>query len=172
MLMAAETMLFTGLIGAYVVLRGSAEVWPPPDQPRLPIGVTWVNTAVLLVSCWTMRRASVALAGRAASSLFRALVQTAALGSTFLVIQGTEWVRLIRYGLTVSSGLYGATFYTLIGVHAFHVLAAVIWLIWVTARFRGRRFSLGRAAVADMCALYWYYVCGLWAILFPLVYLL
>ena len=53
MLMAAETMLFTALIGAYLVLRGSAGEWPPPGQPRLPIGITWMNTGLLAISCFT-----------------------------------------------------------------------------------------------------------------------
>jgi heme/copper-type cytochrome/quinol oxidase subunit 3 len=167
----AELMFFTGLIGAYVVLRGSAGTWPPPDQPRLPLAVTWVNTFVLFMSCWTMYRAWCAHRDKDPVRLYRSLVETTLLGSAFLAIQGTEWVRLVHHGLTVSTSLYGATFYTLIGTHGLHVLAAVIWLVVVVARFHGDRFSLKRAAGTDLCALYWYFVCGLWAVLFPLVYL-
>ncbi len=171
MAIVAESMFFTGLIGAYVVLRGSAGSWPPPGQPRLPLAVTWANTFVLFTSCWTMHRAWCAHRDKKSDRLYRSLVETTLLGSAFLAIQGTEWTRLVHHGLTVSTSLYGATFYTLIGTHGLHVLAAVIWLVVVVARFRGDRFSLGRAAGVDLCALYWFFVCGLWAVLFPLVYL-
>jgi len=171
MVMVAETMLFTTLIGGYIVLRGAAGLWPPPGLPRLPLAVTWVNTAVLAVSCWTMVRAARALRKKQPRQLRFSLAETALLGSTFLLIQGTEWVRLVRYGLTLSAGMYGATFYTLIGCHGLHVLAAVTWLLWVVARVRGDRFTFKNAGVVDLCALYWFYVCGVWAVLFPLVYL-
>ncbi len=171
MLIAAETMLFTGLLGAYVVLRGSADAWPPPDQPRLPLGVTWVNTAVLAGSCWTMARGWKALREKDARGLRVGVAETAVLGAAFLAVQGTEWVRLLGHGLTVSSSVYGATFYTLIGLHGLHVLAAVAWLAAIALRLRGDRFALSRAGGADLCAVYWYFVCGLWAVLFPLVYL-
>jgi heme/copper-type cytochrome/quinol oxidase subunit 3 len=171
MLMVAETMLFTTLIGGYVVLRGAGGAWPPPGQPRLPLAVTWVNTFVLLASCWTMWRARRALKAGEASKLRFSLAETALLGSTFLAIQGTEWVQLVSFGMTMSASVYGATFYLLVGLHGIHVLAAVVWLLVVVARFRGDRFTLKRAAPADLCAIYWFYVCGLWAVLFPLVYL-
>ncbi len=163
MLIASELMFFTGLIAAYLVLRGTAGPWPPPDQPRLPLTITWINTFVLMLSAVTMRR-SVNGLGAGNEARFRSsLGATALLGTTFLVIQGSEWVRLIRHGLTVSTSMYGATFYALIGAHGTHVLAAVIWLL---ALFAGSR----RRGV-DLLALYWYFVCGLWAVLFPLVYL-
>jgi cytochrome c oxidase subunit III len=174
MLMVAESMLFTPLIGGYIVLRGSGgsgAAWPPPGQPMLPLAVTWVNTCVLAASCVTMARAWRAL-GRIQTGRLRAsLVETALLGSTFLAIQGIEWVRLVQFGLRLSGGIYGATFYALIGFHGLHVLAAVCWLLWVVARFRGDRFTLRRTHGVDLCALYWFFVCGLWAVLFPLVYL-
>ena len=173
MLMVAETMLFTTLLGGYIVLRGAGGPWPPPGLPRLPLAVTWVNTVVLMASCWTMYRAWKALGGHPPEprQLRYSLAETALLGSTFLTIQGTEWVRLVRFGLTLSAGVYGATFYLLIGLHGLHVLAAVVWLLWLALRVRGDRFTLKRAAPADLCALYWFYVCGLWAVLFPVVYL-
>ena len=172
MLIAAETMLFTGLIGAYVVLRGTSGPWPPLGQPRLPLAITWANTGLLLLSCWTMSRAVAALRAGHVRRLRLALVETGLLGSAFLGVQGSEWVRLLNHGLTLSTGLYGATFYLLIGLHGAHVAAAVTWLLWLLARSGGGRFTLKRAAGVDLCAIYWYFVCALWAVLFPLVYLL
>jgi heme/copper-type cytochrome/quinol oxidase subunit 3 len=85
----------------------------------------------------------------------------------FLSVQGYEWLQLIRDGLTISTGIYGATFYTLIGCHALHVLAAVVWLSVLWRRVR-KQVSLVQI---DICRMYWQYVCALWVVLFALVYL-
>src|SRR5712692_3131240 len=140
MLIGAETMLFTGLIGAYVMLRFGSVAWPSAHL-YLPVGVTWVNTFVLLFSCYTMHRAIGAIRGGDQRGLVKGLSVTGLLGTMFLSIQGYEWTQLIRDGLTISRGIYGATFYTLIGCHAAHVLAAVIWLLVVVWLARQGRFS-------------------------------
>ena len=90
----------------------------------------------------------------------------------FLPVQGYEWIRLVRFGLTMSSRTYGTTFYTLIGTHALHVAGALVWLA-VTADPGAARARLrGAAAVLRACAMYWHFVVGLWPILFVAVYLL
>jgi len=96
---------------------------------------------------------------------------TAILGTVFLAVQGLEWTRLVAHGLTLSSGTYGSTFYVLIGCHALHVVVAVVWLAVVAVLARNGGFTAARHAALETCAIYWYLVCGLWAFLFPLVYL-
>lgn len=171
MFLGAETMFFTGLIGAYMVLRQASPAWPPPGLPRLPIAVTWANTAALMFSCWTMWRANQAVRMRSPRRLERALSVTCLLGIVFVGVQGSEWIRLVAHGLKVSSGVYGSTFYVLIGVHGLHVLGAVLWLLGVLFRARSNRFSMANAKAVSLVSIYWYYVGGLWLVLFPMVYL-
>ncbi len=166
-----EAMFFAGLIGAFVVFRMGSPLWPPPGQPRLPIVVTWVNTAILLFSACTMWSALRAVRIEDRQGLRTALSVTALLGTIFLVIQGSEWIRLIGHGLTMSAGIYGATFYTLIGCHGLHVLGAVIWLAIVRVAIRGNRFSARGRVSVELCGMYWYFVVALWPVLFWLVYL-
>jgi len=170
MLLVAETMFFSGLIGAYLVFRGSTAVWPPPNLPRLPLAVTWVNTLVLMASALTMLAAVRAVRRDDQAALRRNLAVTGILGVTFLVVQGSEWIRLIHHGLTLSAGTYGATFYTLIGTHAAHVLGAVAWLGLVGWWARRGQVSADHDAALDACAIYWMFVCALWLALFALVY--
>ena len=171
LLIASDIMLFVGLMFAFWVLRLAAPVWPPPLQPRLPLGVTAVNTLVLLGSSAAVALAVRALGPRDRVALVRRLSVGALLGGLFLVIQGYEWVRLIEFGLTVSSGIYGALFYTLIGAHAAHVLAALAWLgITLAAASRGR-FADGHTAPLRACAIYWHFVVALWPALYVSVYL-
>jgi cytochrome c oxidase subunit 3 len=171
-LVMAESMLFAGLIGTYLVFRLSAPTWPPGDLPRLPLGMTLVNSLVLFASVVPMARAIGAVRRDDLRALARTISSTTALGVTFLAIQGLEWLRLVGHGLTLGGSMYGATFYTLIGCHACHVLAAVAWLAVTAVLARRGRFTAARHAPLEMCALYWYFVCGLWALLFPLVYIL
>lgn len=169
---AFESMFFAALVGAFLVFRLRSPTWPPGDLPQLPIAVTWLNTLVLAASAFTMARARAALRDGRRRDLERLLVATASLGTLFLLVQGSEWVRLVRHGLTLSTGMYGATFYTLVGCHGLHVLGAVVWLLVMMARTFRSRFA-GRIRVPlELCGMYWFFVVGLWGALFPLVYLL
>lgn len=168
----AEAMFFTGLVFSFWILRLAAPVWPPPLQPRLPLGVTGLNTLVLLASSAAMVAASRALRAEDRRLAVRRLGTAAGLGALFLLVQGYEWARLIRFGLTVTSGAYGATFYTLIGTHAAHVVGALIWLSLTLLLLARGRFADGRTAPFRACALFWHFVVGLWPVLYLSVYLL
>ncbi|HYK63996.1 MAG TPA: cytochrome c oxidase subunit 3, partial [Patescibacteria group bacterium] len=104
--------------------------------------------------------------------LRRYLLATLALGVTFLAVQGSEWVRLVAHGLRLSSGAYGGTFYILIGCHGAHVTAGVIWLACVVWLALGGRYNARNAHAIELCAVYWYFVCAVWPLLFGLVYLM
>src|SRR5271156_5297352 len=95
MIIASEMMLFSGLIGTFLVYRMSAAFWPPPSLPRLPIAVTWANTLVLLSSAITMTLALRAVHRSRQRLTRRYLLATLALGMTFLAVQGSEWIRLV-----------------------------------------------------------------------------
>jgi heme/copper-type cytochrome/quinol oxidase subunit 3 len=197
----AEIMFFAGLVSAFWVLRLGTAVWPPPLQPRLPVGLTAVNTAVLIASSIAVVAAFRALRRGERRAAARGLGLAAGLGGLFLAIQGYEWARLVHFGLTVSSGAYGGAFYTLIGAHALHVLGALVWLLvslWmlVTGRLdrphwaEGQREAGGsrpdtgrrhgdapraeaarRLGALHACALYWHFVVALWPVLYVSVYL-
>jgi cytochrome c oxidase subunit 3 len=166
--LGAEAMLFAGLISACVVLRAGSAMWPPLDQPRLPVAVTAVNTVILLCSGYTMWRAHAAIRRSQPADLRRWLAATALLGGVFLLVQGTEWVRLLRYGLT---GVYGGVFYTLIGCHGLHVLGALVVVLVVLRGAARGQYTARSHATVTACQLYWFFVVGVWPLLYVLVYL-
>ena len=170
-LICGEIMFFGGLGSAFLILRMTSALWPPPLQPRLPVGVTGVNTLVLLASSVAMVAASRALERDDTRGLVRRLLVAAGLGVAFLAVQGYEWVRLVSFGLTVSSGAYGGAFYTLIGTHAAHVVAAVVWVAATVLLAARGRFAEGRTGPLRACAIYWHFVVALWPILYVAVYL-
>lgn len=170
MFLGAEAMFFAGLIGAFLVFRIGSTIWPPPFQPRLPTGVTGINTLILLASAVTMRSALQANRHGAQARLIRMLSWTAVLGATFLIVQGYEWVRLLHFGLTVSSSVYGGLFYTLIGFHGAHVFGALIWLVVVWLKAQQGRYTKKDEAGLLTCSMYWIFVVALWPILYGLVY--
>lgn len=169
--LATEAMLFAGLISAFLILRAGAPLWPPPGQPRLPIEVTGLNSAVLLFSAYTIHRAVGESRSRRRAGALGWLVATAALGTTFLLVQGAEWIALIRHGLRASSSLYAASFYTVIGCHGLHVLAAVITLIVVLGWTVRWQTTPGGDVRLEVCRLYWLFVVAVWPVLYVLVYL-
>ena len=171
MFLGAEAMFFAGLIGAFIVFRVGSPIWPPPFQPRLPLGVTGVNTVLLVLSAFTMHRGLSCGRRGESARLGRYLAVTALLGGVFLLIQGYEWMRLIHFGLTLSSSVYGGLFYTLIGFHGLHVLGALIWLLGVFFQARRGRYTKQRYVGLQTCTMYWTFVVALWPILYGLVYL-
>jgi heme/copper-type cytochrome/quinol oxidase subunit 3 len=140
-------------------------------QPRLPVEVTGVNTLVLLASSVAVFVGIRALRRGQRQATARLLQTAACLGTLFLVVQGYEWVRLVHFGLTMSSSTYGATFYTLIGAHGVHVLGALAWLTLTLRGLSRGRFTEGRTAPARACAIYWHFVVALWPVLYVAVYL-
>ena len=155
------------------MFRLGSVTWPPPSQAdvRLPIGVTGINTIVLLFSGYTMIRALLSARKDSQKELRRWLLVTGVLGAIFLVVQGSEWVRLVHHGFTLSSGVYGSIFYVLIGCHALHALVAVVWVLGVLAKAIAGRFTVDHYLGVEICAIYWTFVVVLWPILYVLVYL-
>src|SRR5262249_42432453 len=103
-LVCGEFIFSGGLFSPFRLLRLSSALGPPPLQPRLPVGVTGVNTLVLLASSIAMLAAARAAKRDDTPRLVGRLLIAAALGSVFLIVQGYGWVRLVGFGLTVSAG--------------------------------------------------------------------
>jgi heme/copper-type cytochrome/quinol oxidase subunit 3 len=163
----SECMLFAGLISAFTIIRSSALVWPPPDQPRLPVAETALNTAALLASGLCLYLAGRGLA-RGRESARRPLLAALLLGAFFVVFQGVEWVALIRQGLTLTSSNLGAFFYLIVGLHALHAVVGLGVLGSVWLRLQRGWLAPSRLAAAQV---FWYYVVGLWPVLYAVVYL-
>lgn len=172
LVIAGDVMLFAGLLFVFWVLRLSAPVWPPPLQPRLPVGVTAVNTLILLASGAAIGAGVRAARHADGARLVRWFGAGALLGVLFIVVQGYEWIRLVGFGLTVTSGTYGGLFYTVIGAHALHVLVALAWLAATLVLVHRGRLGDGPAASLEACALYWRFVVALWPVLYVCIYLL
>ena len=169
---ASELILFITLLFILFWLRsGLVADWPPPDQPRLPIGITGINTMFLLVSGYTMHRAYRAVKQNASRQLTRWLMITCVLGVVFLTVQGFEWIRLIRFGLSMTSSLYGAMFYTIIGLHAVHVLITVLVLLYLWVRSSAGAYTAEKHTGVVLGYMFWLFVVLIWPILYVLVYL-
>lgn len=163
----SEAMLFAGLISAFQIIKAAAVIWPPPDQPRLPIEATAFNTVVLLASAAMLYRSwQVFQRDRAAAE--RPLLIAMGLGAFFVLFQGFEWVRLIGQGLTMTSSSMGSFFYLIVGIHALHVIVALGVLVYTW-----RRLNQGWIAHDQLLAaqVLWYFVVGLWPVLYAVVYL-
>jgi heme/copper-type cytochrome/quinol oxidase subunit 3 len=163
----AEMMMFAGLISALSIVKAGTVGWPPPGQPRLPIEATAFNTAVLLTSAVLLFVANRDYARDrklAKSPLFWAI----GLGTFFVVFQGYEWVALIRQGLTLTSSNHGSFFYLIVGMHALHAIAGLTVL--ATAGFKLSKGLLKPSTFAAT-QVFWYFVVGLWPVLYYLVYL-
>lgn len=165
-----EIMFFAGLISAFLVFRFSPVEWPPAGQPRLPIEVTAINTVVLILSGFTFYKALKVLREGKKGLYLSLLTLTTLLGIEFLVTQGYEWIQLVKFGLSVHANVYGGFFYSLVGIHGVHVFCGVLALFWVLVRSLMGAYSAKQNLGVDLCRTYWFFVVGLWPILFGLIY--
>ena len=163
----AETMMFAGLMSAFSIVKAGALGWPPPGQPRLPVEATAFNTAVLLASGVVLFFANHAYA-RNRDLAIRLLFTAIGLGAFFVALQGFEWVSLIRQGLTLTSSNHGSFFFLIIGMHGLHAIAGLTVL-----GSAGLKLSKGLLAPSSFAAaqVFWYFVVGLWPLLYFMVYL-
>lgn len=166
---ATEAMFFAGFISAFSLTRAGAPggLWPPPGQPRLPVESTLINTVALLLSAAALHYA--ARKFREDPSLAVRPYQAAiALGAFFVAFQGYEWVNLLSQGLTMTSSTYGAFFYLIVGTHGLHVIGGLGALVWVYQMLRQGMLNKHTMTAMQM---FWYFVVGLWPVLYWLVYL-
>jgi cytochrome c oxidase subunit 3 len=169
---ASEVMFFGGLFGAYFTIRGGAPEWPPPGTPHLDTVYAGVLTATLVSSSFTMQLAVYAVRRDDTRWLVRWLIVTLLLGTAFLIGQGYEYSQLIHEGMTLRSGVFGSTFYTLTGFHGAHVTGGAIFMLIVLLRSISGQFTSTRHDSVEMCSYYWHFVDVVWVGLFSTIYLL
>ena len=169
--LASEVMFFTGLLGAYIVLRAGLPTWPHPGE-ELKIGLAALNTFILLSSSMTMALgvAAVHHADRAKLQLF--LMLTILLGAAFLGVKGYEYSLKFAHGHYPGTGIFWDCYFTLTGLHGLHVLAGVITNLWVLSLTFRPDFLKQRGHLVEISGLYWHFVDVVWIFLFPLVYLI
>ena len=169
-LIAAESAMFTIFLVAYIFYIGKSQSGPTPKEVlEVPI----FATICLLSSSLTIHFAVAALRN-AKSSLFAIWwFLTMALGIIFLVETGREWHHLIfESGLTISTNLFGTTYYSLVGLHAFHVTVGLIGLtIGMILALLGK-VKQEHHERADVFSLYWHFVDVVWIAVFTVVYVI
>jgi cytochrome c oxidase subunit 3 len=171
LLILSLSVLFIASMIAYLVIRARAQVWPPPDMPRLPAGL-WVSTIILLTSSGTVHWAlrSVRLDRQGAFRV--AMLLTTLLGIAFLVSQTINWIALIQAHVTPRLNLYAFSFFVLTALHGLHVIGGLVPLVVVTRRsFQGRYSSTFYAGVR-YCTMYWHFLDVVWLVMFTLIFLI
>ena len=170
-LLGSEAVFFSALIVTYIVNRGRSVTGPYP-QEVLDIPFTALNTFILICSSLTMVTAFAAIQSGETRKMRNWLFATMGLGLVFLAGQAIEFSLLYQHGLSLSSNLFGASFFTLTGLHGAHVLAGVIWIGFVITRaFRGAVTQENPMAV-ELVGLYWHFVDLVWILIFTIVYLI
>jgi cytochrome c oxidase subunit III len=169
-LIIAESAIFTIFVVAYIFYIGKSLSGPTPQQVlHIPI----FNTICLLSSSLTIHLAlNALLAGKNAKFNFFWFL-TFALGTIFLIGTGREWYHLIyEEGLTISTNLFGTTYYSLVGLHAFHVTAGLVGLGVVMILALAGRVKQEHAHRVDVLSLYWHFVDVVWVVVFTVVYII
>jgi len=169
-LIVAESTIFTIFVVAYLFYLGKSITGPTPREVlETPI----FYTICLLSSSLTIHLAAKCLA-RDYTRLFLGFwLLTIALGGLFLYGTAQEWHRLIyERGLTISTNLFGTTYYSLVGLHAFHVTAGLVMLSVVAIFCLAGRVGISQSGRIEVLSMYWHFVDAVWVVVFTVVYVL
>ena len=167
----SECLLFGTLISTYLIYEGRS-VSGPTTREILNIPLTSVSTFVLLMSSLAMvlSLAAVSRGDKRQARIW--LAATVGLGLVFLAGQIYEFNQFVHEGLTITTNLFGSTFFTLTGTHGLHVAVGVIWL--TTLLIMSLRGNLGpeKTTTVEIAGLYWHFVDVVWIVIFTVVYLI
>ena len=169
-LIVAETAIFAIFVIAYLYYIGKSVSGPQPGQVlRLPI----FNTVCLLSSSLTIWFAERALKKGAMAVFNLWWAFTVMLGAIFLGGTAREWNKLIYHdGLTISTNLFGTTFYSLVGLHASHVIIGLTMLLIVLLFGVTGRLKAEHSGNIEVLSIYWHFVDAVWVVVFTVVYII
>ena len=166
----SEVAFFSTLIMAYVIYLGQSATGPTPAEV-LSFPLVLGTTLCLLASSVTIHRAEKALHAGSKSGFAFLWTLTIVLGGLFLAGTAYEWMDLIgTHRLTISRNLFGTTFYTLVGFHAFHVTVGLFMLILVLVLFARGRIAGPHSLGIELVSWYWHFVDVVWIVVFAVVY--
>jgi cytochrome c oxidase subunit III len=168
-LIVAETAIFTIFVTAYLYYLGRDVAGPTPREVlELPI----FGTVCLLSSSFFIVMAEHAI-GHGRMGAFKLWWSvTIVLGVIFLVGTGMEWDKLItRDHLTIATNLFGTTFYSLVGLHASHVIIGLLMLLITLIFALTGKLNASHAERVKVLALYWHFVDAVWVVVFTVVYI-
>jgi len=169
----SDVVLFSAFIFAYLYLRNTIDVWPPilngKQLPRLDVAFAAVNSCVLFGSGVTMHYAMESWKHGKRGAFNVWILATIALGTAFLGGQAYEYAHAQIGGW--SGSIFGASFFTLTGMHGFHVLVGVIYLIVLAIQANKGVYDETHYFGLTAGTLYWHFVDVIWVALFFLFYL-
>lgn len=169
-LIIAESAIFTIFVVAYLFYVGKSLTGPTPREVlETPI----FYTICLLSSSVTVHLAGKSLEQGKRGAFLRFWAMTFVLGGLFLFGTGQEWRRLIyEHGLTISTNLFGTTYYSLVGLHAFHVTVGLVMILIVLICGLAGRVGQDQAGRVGVLSMYWHFVDVVWVVVFTVVYIL
>ena len=169
-LIAAEAAIFTIFVVAYLFYLGKSLTGPmPKDVLSVPI----FYTICLLSSSLTIHLAAKSLRRGSVRSFGILWLSTIALGAAFFYGTAVEWHRLIyQEGLTISTNLFGTTYYSLVGLHGFHVVVGLLALSMVMVFTLLGNVKPEHAERVDVLSLYWHFVDTVWVVVLTVVYVI
>jgi len=167
--MVSDLVLFSSFIFAYLYLRNTGQGWPPPGAPKLDIALAALNSIVLFGSGATMHFALENWKHEHFIKFANWVMVTIVLGALFLSGQVIEYVKIAAgWG---SSGIFGAGFYTLTGMHGFHVFCGIIFLTILLMQATAGKYTFQKYTGLTLGTLYWHFVDVIWVVLFSIFYL-
>jgi cytochrome c oxidase subunit 3/cytochrome o ubiquinol oxidase subunit 3 len=168
-LIIGESAIFTIFVVAYIFYIGKSPFGPTPRQI---LEIPFFNTVCLLSSSFTIWMAERSIEKNRMRDFSLWWSATVVLGLIFILGTAREWQRLIyKEGFTIRTNLFGTTFYSLVGLHATHVVVGLLMLVLVLIFTLTGHVNQRHAERVQVLGLYWHFVDAVWVVVFTVVYI-
>ncbi|MBO9604528.1 MAG: cytochrome o ubiquinol oxidase subunit III [Paenibacillaceae bacterium] len=166
-----DCILFASLFATFVVLRDNTAGGPTASELFEMPGVI-AETFILLTSSFTSGLAVLAMQRGNVKGLIGGLAVTALLGLSFIVLEVTEFVKMVDEGAKISTSGFLSGFYTLVGTHGLHVSLGLVWMTALIFQLARRGITPVTKRKVTIISLYWHFLDVVWIFVFTIVYLL
>ncbi|MBW3556118.1 MAG: cytochrome c oxidase subunit 3 [Actinobacteria bacterium] len=169
--LGSECLLFGALISTYLLYKGRSVSGPTPEDV-FDIPYTSASSFMLLMSSLTMVLALAAIQRGDLRNLRVWLLATATLGGLFIAGQVYEFTSFYREGLSLSTNLFGSSFFVLTGFHGVHVSLGIVMLLSLFGLSMRGKLGADKSEVVELTGLYWHFVDIVWIVIFTVIYLI
>src|SRR5690349_21655903 len=163
--MISILMFFLVPSAAFIVLEHTSKAWVPAHLPK----ILWLNTAILLLSSYTLENARKRLLAADLPGFRRVWRATTILGMSFLFGQLIAWLQLVASGVYIANNQATSFFYIFTAAHAVHLLGGIAALFYV-AIHDFEISAISRITAVEITSYYWHFMDGLWVFLLLLLY--
>jgi len=166
-----DCILFASVFATYIVLRENTYGGPGGGE-LFDMPFVLIQTLLLLTSSFVCGLALLAARARKKAAVVGWLIATFIFGASFLILELSEFIKLLGEGHGWQASAFLSSFFTLVGLHGAHIAVGLLWLVVMVWQIMRLGFTAGTTRRLTLFSLFWHFLDVIWICIFTIVYLM